>query len=112
MDMLWLSVVNHFAASTGTAQCGDANNVTYCSTGLPNVQASSASLGQLTQIFFGVISAVAVLMIVIAGLRFVTAQGNPQEVAKARSTIIFSLTGLVVALIAEAIVSLVLGKLP
>jgi heme O synthase-like polyprenyltransferase len=112
MNTLWLSSVGHFAAATGAAQCGSATSVQYCDTGLPNVTANSASLSQLTQIFFGVIAAVAVLMIVIAGLRFITAQGNPQETSKARSTIIYSIIGLVVALIAEAIVSLVVGKLP
>jgi ABC-type polysaccharide transport system permease subunit len=50
-------------------------------------------------------------MIVIAGLRFITAQGNPQENAKARNTIVYAVVGLLVALIAEIFVSFILGKL-
>ncbi len=84
---------------------------TDCTTGLPAVSASNSELGQILQIVFAVVGALAVLFVVIAGLRFVVAQGDPQDVARARSTIIYALVGLMVALAAEAIVSLVLGKL-
>jgi len=50
------------------------------------------------------------MMIVISGFRFIVGQGSPQETAKARNTIVYALVGLVVALTAEAIVALVLGK--
>ena len=80
-------------------------------TGLPHASASSTNLQQILQIVFGVVGALAVLFIVIAGLRFVLAQGDPQDVAKARSTIIYALVGLLIALAAEAIVSLALHHL-
>jgi type IV secretory pathway VirB2 component (pilin) len=90
------------------AVCGNGN---VCETGLPNVDASHAQLQQILQIVFGILAALAVLMIVIAGLRFITAQGNPQENAKARNTIVYAVVGLLVALIAEIFVSFILGKL-
>ncbi|MGC1176499.1 MAG: hypothetical protein WA843_00350 [Candidatus Saccharimonadales bacterium] len=95
--------------SKGNANCGDGVNGG-CSTGLPLVTAGSDQLHQVLQIVFAVAAALAVLMIVVAGLRFITAQGNPQEVSKARSTIAYALVGLLVALAAEAIVSLVLNN--
>src|SRR5665213_2415046 len=95
------------AAATVTVQ-GSCD--TDCNTGLPNVNASSANFHSLVQLALGIIAAVAVLIIVLAGLKFVTAQGEPQEVAKARSTIIYALIGLVVAVSAEIIVSFVLNK--
>ncbi len=82
-----------------------------CDTGLPTATASSTDFQQILQIFFAILAALTALFIVAAGLRFITAQGNPQETAKARNTIIYALVGLAVALTAEAIVSLVLGKL-
>jgi hypothetical protein len=97
--------------ASATAQCGVGSATATCGTDLPKVEATTAQLTDLLQIFFGVIAAVAVLMIVISGLRFITGNGNPQEISKARSTIIYSLAGLVVALLAEAIVALVLNKL-
>ena len=103
-----LQAGHYVAAGSGSADCLNGQT---CTTGLPVVTAGSGELQAILQIFFGVIAAIAVLMIVVAGLRFITAQGNPNETAKARGTIIYALAGLIVALIAEAIVSLVLDKL-
>jgi hypothetical protein len=49
-------------------------------------------------------------MIIIGGLRYVAAQGNPQDASKARGTIIYAVIGLVLALAAEAIVTFTLGN--
>lgn len=108
MSPLHLLQAAHYLAASGSADCLEGQT---CQTGLPTVTAGSGELQQLLQIFFGVIAAVAVLMIVVAGLRFITAQGNPTETGKAKGTIIYALAGLIVALIAEAVVSLVLDKL-
>lgn len=83
--------------------------VNYC-TGLPTPGASSGNLQHLVQIVIGTLAAIAVLVIVIAGLKFITAQGDPQGTAKARDTIIYALVGLVIAVLAEAIVTFVIGK--
>jgi hypothetical protein len=101
-----LQFLQHFAGAE--ANCGGGN---VCDTGLPTVGAGHAQLQDILGIVFGIIAALAVLMIVIAGLRFITGQSNPQEISKARNTIIYALAGLLVALAAEAIVSLTLGKL-
>ncbi len=82
-----------------------------CKTGLPPANANSGNLQNILQIAFAVLAALAVLFIVIAGLRFITGQGNPQEMSKAKSTIAYALVGLLVALLAEAIVAFTLGKL-
>lgn len=79
--------------------------------GLPTVDAGSSQLNDILRIAFAVLAALAVLFIVIAGFRMIIAQGNPQEVSKAKSTIIYALAGLLVALLAEAFVAFVLGKL-
>ncbi len=81
------------------------------STNLPHAGAGHNQLQQILQIVFGVLAAVAVLMIVIAGLRFVTADGNPQEVSKAKGTIVYALVGLLIAISAEAIITLTLSHL-
>lgn len=79
-------------------------------TNLPVAGASGSNLHALVQIALGIFAAVAVLIIVIAGLNFVYAQGDPQKVTKARNTIIYALIGLGVAVSAELIVTFVLGK--
>ncbi len=79
-------------------------------TGLPNVTAGSDQLSKVLQIVFGIIGAVALIWVIIAGLQFVTSQGDPQATAKARQTIIYAIIGLVIALSAEVIVKFVLGR--
>lgn len=96
-----------YLAATGEVSCGDSTN---CTTGLPIVPATTNQLQTIFQIVFGIFGAVAVFMIVIGGLRFISAQGNPQEVAKARNTIIYAVIGLIVMMAAEGIVSFVLFK--
>lgn len=82
---------------------------TTCNTGLPTVAANQANLAIAMQLVFGIIGAVAVIVIIIGALSMVTAQGEPQKVAKARQTVIFAVVGLAVAVSAEAIVTFTLG---
>lgn len=93
-----------------TADCSEGAGTLFCETNLPRVGAGTTQVQQILAIVFGTIAALAVLMIVIAGLRLITAQGNPQEIAKARSTILYAVIGLIIALTAEAIVALVIGR--
>jgi hypothetical protein len=98
--------------STGSASviCPDSSSGT-CSTGLPSVNGGSSELQTVLQIIFGVIAALSVLFVMIGGLRFVLSTGNPENVAKARETIIYALVGLVISLIAEGIVTFVIHKI-
>jgi hypothetical protein len=99
----------YFAGVSADCSAGSTDAQT-CDLGIPNVQAGTPQVQSILAIVFATIAAVAVLIIVIAGFRMITSQGTPQETAKARSTIIYALVGLVVSLAAEAIVSYVLGK--
>ncbi|MDB5184876.1 MAG: hypothetical protein JWN38_684 [Candidatus Saccharibacteria bacterium] len=82
-----------------------------CNTNLPNVNATSVQLHEILQIIFGILAAVAVLMIAVAGLRMIADANNPQQIAKARNTIIYSAVGLVIAISAELIVTFVASRL-
>jgi hypothetical protein len=82
-----------------------------CQTNLPQIAAGPDTIQVVVQILFGVLASVAVIIIIIAGIKFIIGQGDPQEIAKARQTIIFAAVGLVVALLAEAAVTLLLGKI-
>lgn len=59
-------------------------------------------------VVLGVIGVVAVVMIIIGGIQFVTSQGDAAKTTKARNTMLYSIVGLVVALLAFAIVNFVL----
>lgn len=80
------------------------------STGLPKVAAGTPELQSILTITFGIIAAIAVLIIVVAGFKYVTSEGKSENTAKARETIIYAVVGLVISLSAEAIVAFVLKK--
>lgn len=82
-----------------------------CDTGLPQVNASQGNLQTAFQIVFALVGVGAVFMLAYSGLLFISAQGDPQGIAKARRTIVYALIGLAVAISAEVIVSFVLDKL-
>ena len=54
---------------------------------------------------------IAVIMIIVSGIRMTTSRGVPEAVTKARHTLMYSIIGLVVAVMAFAIVNFVLGSL-
>lgn len=97
----------HIVAAASTA-CLDNGNA--CATGLPMVSADSQQLKTILQLVFGILAAVAVLMVMIGGFRYVTSEGNPDATTRARGTILYAIVGLAIALVAEGIVSFFLGK--
>ncbi len=62
-------------------------------------------------VVFGIIGALALLMITVSGLRYIISAGNPEKTSKAKNGIVYSLVGLVIALSAEAIVTFVVKRL-
>lgn len=79
--------------------------------GLPQAQASSGNITNILNYALAILGGFAVIMIVVSGLRYILSAGDPQKMSKAKSGIIFSLVGLVVAIVAEAIVAFVGNQL-
>lgn len=77
---------------------------------LPKPQANQDTLNTVLSIVFVTIGALAVLMIVIGGVRYITSQGEPTKMAEAKNMILYALIGLVIAALAGAIVNFVLGR--
>lgn len=76
---------------------------------LPGVQADNAHLQTIFNVVLSICGAIAVLIIVLAGFRYIYSQGNPSETATARNAIIYALVGLVVIAVAFSIVNFVAG---
>lgn len=79
--------------------------------GLPTSSANTATVQNALQIVFGIIGALAFLMIVISGFRYVLSAGNPDRASRAKNGIIYALIGLVIALAAETIVTYVVTNI-
>lgn len=55
---------------------------------------------------------IAVIMIVYGGIQYITSAGNPAGITKAKTTIIYSVVGLLVVILAAGIVNVVVGAIP
>jgi len=58
-----------------------------------------------------IIGAISVLMLIYGGIRYTTSGGNEKGVTAAKNTILYAVVGIVVALLAYAIVNFVLTSL-
>ena len=53
---------------------------------------------------------IAVIMVIVGGFTYMTSQGDPTKTKKGRDTILYGIIGLIIALLAFAIVNFVLGN--
>jgi hypothetical protein len=67
----------------------------------------TASLGNIANWIFYILIAVSVVMIVVAGIEYVTAQGDPEKIKAAGQKVLYALVGIIVAALAKGLVLLV-----
>ena len=68
------------------------------------------ALKTVVNVLLFIIGAISVIMIVIGGIKYTTSNGDSSAVTSAKNTILYSVIGLVIALMAYAIVNFVLGQ--
>ena len=93
--------------TTGAIQCG----INSAASGDCNTQPSSSldpTIKNIVNILSILVGVVAVIMIIIGGLRYVTSGGKQESVTAAKNTILYSIIGLVIAALAQVIVRFVL----
>ena len=106
--------VNTFA---GKVKCPDGtdagvNGLASC-TKLNNTANTNDLMGQantIINVVIGVIGFVAVAFIIFGGFQYTTSAGDPGKVKKAKDTILYGIIGLVVSMLAYAIVNFVLAN--
>lgn len=74
-------------------------------TNLPKTKADQSTITIMMNILFVILGAVAVLMIVIAGLRYILSQGDSNKIAESKRMIVYALIGLIVVTLAASIVN-------
>lgn len=68
-------------------------------------------LKEVINVMLYLAGAIAVIMIVVGGIRYITSDGDPGAATKAKSTIIYALVGLVIAVMSYSIVNFVVGRI-
>jgi hypothetical protein len=76
-----------------------------------NGTALTTSIGGIIDTLFIVAGAVAVLIMVIGGIRYITSTGDSKRIQAAKDTILYAIMGLVVVILARSIVGFVIGNI-
>ena len=100
------------AQFTGTIQdganTGQGNNVGTCLfTGINNC--ANGLFTTIINIMLYIIGALSVIMLIYGGIRYTISGGDSSAVTSAKNTILYAIVGIVVALLAYAIVNFVIG---
>lgn len=69
-----------------------------------------AIVGNLVRIALGVAGYLAVIFVIIGGIMFITSQGEPERLKTARGILTNAVLGLVIAVLASAIVGFIAGR--
>ena len=69
------------------------------------------TVGGIISVVIGVLGFVAVIVIILGGVQYTTSAGDANKVKKAKDTILYGIIGLVVALLAYAIINFVLSSI-
>ncbi len=73
-------------------------------------EASSSTLAKAVGLISWAAGLIGIVMVMVAGLRYVTSQGDPQKVGPAKNALIYAAIGLVVVALSQAIVRFVLNQ--
>ncbi|MGK2896507.1 MAG: pilin [Candidatus Saccharimonadales bacterium] len=98
------------AACTGTPAACAQQGADAGTTGARNEGSLTTIIGNITNILLFVVGAVGVIMLIIGGLRYVLSGGDSGQTKAAKDTILYAVVGIIVALLAYAIVNFVLGQ--
>ena len=100
-------IITKFAADTYDAGNPTVNQFTGTTSGqeLPN------TIITIINAVIGVLGIVAVVVIIIGGINYMTSTGDAGKVKKAKDTILYGVIGLVICILAFAIVNFVISNI-
>ena len=67
---------------------------------------------QITNVILYIVGIIAVIMLIIGGIKYVISGGDSKKVTDAKNTVLYAIIGLVIAFLAYAIVNFVISALP
>lgn len=114
--VLGLTTVPALAANctdTGNGQGLTLQNGADCSRGAGQQEDLFGQQGvfkTITDVMLFLIGAISVIMLIIGGIRYVISGGESSAVQSAKNTILYAIVGVVVAILAYAVVNFVIGN--
>ena len=68
------------------------------------------TIGNVVNLLLMAVGAISIIMIVVGGILFALSNGDSSRVTKARNTVLYAAIGLIVSLLASAIVNMAFGR--
>lgn len=97
------------AACSGTGAKGQVLSGVGETGGDCNGSGFTSVLSTVVSIISYIAGALAVIMIIVAGLKYITSGGDSNKIGSAKSTLVYAIVGLVIAALAELIVHFVIN---
>lgn len=88
----------------GTCKPGDTSDICKAA----GNDSAAAIVQRIVRVMLWLIAAISVIMIIVGGFKYVTANGDSNNIQSAKNTIMYSVAGLVVAIMGQAIVYFVI----
>ena len=82
----------------------------YCQNKSEGEAKVKSTIGNVVNLLLMAVGAISIIMIVVGGILFALSNGDSSRVAKARNTVLYAAIGLIVSLLASAIVNLAFGR--
>jgi cytochrome bd-type quinol oxidase subunit 2 len=108
MTGMFSAVVPAYAAQNVFQGCDGASDSTVCNNKSDDAKPMITAVINTILLILGII---AVLMIIIGGIRYTISGGDSGSVQSAKNTILYAVVGLVIAMLAFAIVNFVIARL-
>lgn len=78
---------------------------------LPKGDFTPSRVADILQVAFGFAGGIALVIVTLAGMKYVLSSGDPQSINKAKDTILYALVGLVISILAFSIVAFTIGSI-
>ncbi len=78
--------------------------------GSSNKVSANVLIKRIVNVLLFVLGAISVIMIIFGGIKYTTSNGDQNKVVSAKNTIVYSVVGVIVALLAYAIVNFVISS--
>lgn len=102
------NIQSNLCQGTNAAATGNQNN--NCSVNDNGRDTISNLASKVVNIFSLIVGAVAVVMIIYGGFRYITSGGDSNSVGTAKNTLIYAIIGLIIVAVAQVIVHFVLSN--
>lgn len=71
---------------------------------------TNGTLKKVTNILAVIAGIMAVIFMILGGIKYITSAGDPAEISKAKNSIIYALVGIIVIVLARSLIGWVLSK--